>query len=266
MLNTVEEKINKVKDILKRFNRVVVAFSGGIDSTLVLALALKTCKHVIAATVYLPYIPLRHINRAKLIASELKVKHIIINEPKLPDEILYNPPNRCYLCKKKMIKLIKNTTNTDIIIDGTNADDYKEYRPGLKALEEENVVSPLALAGMTKNDIKYSLKILGLDKWDAPPTTCLLTRIPYGDLVTYSRLKKIEKAEEIIINTTSIKHVRVRDHGDLARIEVPKEKFEILLNPLVSSTIVSELKKLGYRFITLDLEGYKRSSAPVSLE
>ena len=156
-----------------------------------------------------------------------------------------------------MIELIRGVVEVEAIVDGSNADDYREFRPGLRALQEEGVLSPLAMAGMGKGDVRAALRALGVAGWDAPPTTCLLTRIPYWSLVTPSRLRRIEEAENVVREVAGVEHVRVRDHWDIARIEVPRDQARRLLEPEVATTISSRLRRLGYRFVTLDLEGYR---------
>jgi uncharacterized protein len=266
--NSVAKKL--VEKLMQWFKAVkplvMVLFSGGVDSSVILATACLSigCENVLAVTVTSPIRFPEDLEWAKKIASMLGVKHVIVETNELSiKEFVSNPPNRCYICKKhlaeKVIELVKKF-NVETIVDGTNADDLKSYRPGIKAFREIGVRSPLAELGIGKEEVRVIAKALNLPNWDRPPMTCLVTRIPYGELITIEKLRRIAKAEEIIKSLTGVKLVRVRDHNYIARIEVyPKERKKFFDEKLMDR-IAYELKNLGYKYVTLDLQGYRSGS------
>lgn len=249
---------------LKQFGSLAVAFSGGVDSTFLLKASSDALPgKVLALTVSTPYIPQWELQEASELASQLKIPHCIIQVAP-PVTLANNPPERCYLCKKALFdELIKEAKQRGYrhIADGTNADDAFDYRPGRKALEELGVHSPLLEAGLGKEEIRKLSAILGLPTANKPAYACLLTRIPYNTNVTENLLRNIENAERYL-HSAGFPDVRVRHHGEIARIEVP----EHIMSRLVSSTqlrkIIAHLKNLGYRFVTLDLEGYRKPEHP----
>ncbi|NEZ47384.1 ATP-dependent sacrificial sulfur transferase LarE [Clostridium niameyense] len=257
--------MNKYKELityLKNLKSVAVAFSGGVDSTLLL----KACKealgdNAIAVTVVSPYVPKWEIEEAKELVKEMGIKSFFIEVPIL-EEMRSNPENRCYLCKKAIfnkIKLLAKENGVEYVVDGTNADDIKDYRPGLKALRELEIKSPFLENSITKEEVRAFSKELGLKTWNKPAYACLLSRIPYNQNIDENDLNRVEKSELYLMNL-GFKGVRVRSHGDLARIEVQKNDREKLIDGNILDNISIELKRLGFKYVTLDLEGYKMGS------
>lgn len=263
------KKTEKLNNILKGLGSAVIAFSGGVDSSFLLYSAFKSKNIRIAAvTIKTPYIPQREIKEASEFASRYGIKHHIL-ELDFPGLIRHNPTDRCYLCKKTLFSHIRsyaNTHNFEYILDGSNFDDTGEYRPGMKALKEMGIRSPLLESGMTKKDIRDSLRNEGLEIWDKPAMACLLTRIPYNTEIRPEALRTIEEAENILFEN-GYPGARVRMHGDIARIECLHGYLEkIILSPS-REEIVAKLKKLGFRYISLDLEGYRTGSLnPLNIE
>jgi pyridinium-3,5-biscarboxylic acid mononucleotide sulfurtransferase len=259
--NGFEEKINKLRKILKSLKSVSVAYSGGVDSTFLLAMAKEVLgKNVLAITAASPMIPTFEIKEAKIIARKLKVKHILLKTSPLENPALkYNPKDRCYICKKSLFIKFLNLADKygyPYLADGTNFDDLKSSRPGLKALSELGIRSPLAEAGLTKGDIRKYSKIMGLPTWDSPALACLATRIPYGEEITEPKLNQIDQAEDYI-RSLGFKQVRVRYHFPIARIEIDPEVITNIIEPSMSKKVVERLKAIGFDHIVIDLEGYR---------
>ena len=259
--NGLEEKVNKLRKILKSFKSVSIAYSGGVDSTFLLAIAKEVLgKNVLAITAASPMIPTFEIKEAKIIARKLKVKHILLKTSPLENPALkYNPKDRCYICKKSLFIKFLNLTDKHsypYLADGTNFDDLKSSRPGLKALSELGIRSPLAEAGLTKGDIRKYSKIMGLPTWDSPALACLATRIPYGEEITEPKLNQIDQAEDFI-RSLGFKQVRVRYHFPIARIEIDPEAISNIIEPSMSKKVVERLKAIGFDHIVIDLEGYR---------
>lgn len=237
-----------------------IAFSGGVDSTFLLRASVEILgrERVKAFTVKSPYIPEWEIEEAKEICSALDVSHILI-ELGIPASVRENPTDRCYQCKtivfSEILKAAKEQ-GCSLLCDGTNFDDTKDYRPGLRALDELGVISPLKLAEFTKDEIRAHSKTFGLSTWDKPPYACLLTRIPYNITVDDTMLRQIESAEVFLMGL-GLRGIRVRHHGDIARIEVEEREMEKMLDMELMSRINSHLQSLGFSFVTLDLGGYK---------
>jgi uncharacterized protein len=259
-----EEKIYKLKNILKDMRSAVIAFSGGVDSSLLVKIAADTLgKNVIAVTAKSPLLPKEELAHAKKMSKSLDCRHIIVNSNVLEiKEFLNNPKNRCYLCKRQLflkLILLKNEYNLNFVIDGTNFDDHYLYRPGLKAAEELGVRSPLAECRLSKEEIRKYSKLAKLSFWDRPASSCLATRIPYGEKISKSRLEKISAAEEYL-RFLGFRHNRVRYYYPLAKIEVAKEEIPKILQADISEKIIKKFKKIGFRHITIDIEGYRTGS------
>lgn len=254
------EKYEKLVKNLRQLEKVLVAFSGGVDSTFLLQAAKDALgkENVIAVTVISPYIPKWEVEEARQLAKAMDLRHEFITVG-IIDEIKNNPEDRCYLCKKAIFgKILEYAQKENIkyVIDGTNKDDLKDYRPGLKALKELQVVSPLKESDMTKEDIRTMSKKLNLSTWDKAAYACLLTRIPYGSQIKVKDLERIEKAEVFLMNL-GFKALRVRSHGELARIEIGSQELEQILDIDLMDKISKGLKEAGFSYVTLDMQGYK---------
>ena len=247
---------------IKEMKHAVVAFSGGVDSSLLTYAAHEALgNNMVAITVRTPYIPDWEIKEARLFARKYSVSHEIIELP-IPANIIQNPPDRCYLCKKEIFKIIQNRAkeiDISTIIEGSNKDDLSDYRPGMRALAELHIASPLLQLGIDKETIRKLSREIGLATWDKPAYACLLSRIPYHTKITATELERIAKAERVL-RELNIFGSRVRSHGDIARIEVPKANFANLLNTGLRTLLIEKMKACGYVYVTLDLEGYQTGS------
>lgn len=258
-----ERKSEKLDTILKELKSFVVAFSGGVDSSFLLYRA-NTLKRInmIGVTIRTPYIPQNEIEESVEFAKTHGINHTIV-DLSFPESVRNNPIDRCYLCKKTLFtELVSFAGNNGYryVIDGTNADDTSDFRPGLKALRELGIRSPLLEAGLTKKNIRELLRQEGLSIWDKPAMACLLTRIPYDTQVSEGMLKMIERAEYFLLNK-GYPGTRVRIHGDLARIECLPGYFERITQNPDKELIINSLKKIGFRYVSLDLEGYRSGSS-----
>jgi uncharacterized protein len=257
-----DTKLAKLNSILKELDSFVVAFSGGVDSSFLLYRACKIRnENIIALTIRTPYIPAREIDEATEFAEKYGIRHRILDLA-FPDNIRSNTIDRCYLCKKTLFSEIMKFARENgykYVIDGTNADDTGDFRPGMKALQEMGIKSPLLESGLTKKNIRDLAKAEALDIWDRPAMACLLTRIPYNTEIKEGTLRMIEQAENIMLER-GYPGTRVRVHGDLARIECLPEYLEkMILNP-DRQLIITNLKRIGFRYVSLDLEGYRTGS------
>jgi uncharacterized protein len=241
-----------------------VLFSGGVDSTLLLALAQKAWERPpLAISILSPLMTPEEKTGLRALAGLLGVPLKIFygRETGLP-AFRQNPPDRCYHCKKNRYQLVRpflEKKGIRFLLDGTNADDLHDYRPGLKANREAGIISPLAELGWTKTEIRKTARRLGLPNWDRPAAACLASRIPYGDPVTPALLKRIAAGEEAL-HKMGLRECRLRSHGTLARVEVRPEDLERMLDKKNRAALVRALKKLGYRYLTLDLEGLRSGS------
>lgn len=258
----------KFEDLIRWFKKresVLVAFSGGVDSSVVAAAAtIALGNHALAVTAESALLPPWELKDAKKVAREMGVKHLMIklNELKNP-EFVKNPRDRCYHCKKELIAHLKKVARSkgiETIVEGTNADDLKERRPGALALKEEGIRSPLAELGITKEEVRKIAAFLRLPTAEKPPMACLATRIPYGQTITLECLKRITKAEGFIKRLAGVKQIRVRDHDGIARIEVGKDERRLLFDEEKMSIIDRRLRSFGFKYVTMDLAGYRSGS------
>lgn len=250
---------------------IMVAFSGGVDSTLVLKIACdeasKTGRQAYAVTICTRLHPVKEKEETKEICREIGAGHILLVVDELKEAgIMNNPVNRCYLCKKQIFLKIKEKAaelGIQTILEGTNEDDLHVYRPGIQALHELGIVSPLADASLCKEDVRALAAEYGLKTSSKPSTPCLATRFPYGTMLDYEKLTRVEKGEAYL-KSLGLHNVRLRVHGDIARIEVDEDAFGVLTGR--GKEIAAHLKELGYVYITLDLEGFRSGSMDVKLE
>ena len=257
------DKLAELKIILEEIGEVIIAFSGGIDSTFLTKVAFDILKDkAVAITINMPQLPRDELEEAQKIAKEIGIKHLIIYATDMDYSWFdSNPPNRCYICKKGGIELIRefcaNNGLSGQIIEGSNYDDLDDYRPGFKAVKELAVRSPLMEAKLTKEEIREYLKEMEIDCWDKPSSPCLATRFFFGEKITAEKLTMVDKAEKYL-RGLGIRDLRVRVHGKLARIETFKQYYNLLTNN--SENISEELKEIGFEYVTLDLRGYKRGA------
>ena len=262
-----KEKFLKLIDWFKSVESpVLVAFSGGVDSSVVLTVASLALgrSNVLAVTATSPIHHEEDLLWAKRVAELLGVTHILVESHELKDpNFISNPPNRCYFCKKSLAEELSKVAErfgAKTVVDGTNASDLSGYRPGLLAFVEAGVRSPLAEVGITKDEAREIARALSLSNWDRPSMSCLATRIPYGEPIDVEKLKRVAEAEKIVKALTGVSVVRVRDHGYIARIEVSRDERKKLFNDSTMDRVAEELRKLGYKYVTLDLHGYRSGS------
>jgi uncharacterized protein len=268
-----EEKATILKEVMEEYteNNVMIAFSGGVDSSLVLKMACESASHkgnkVYAATLNTMLHPAYEIENAKKVANEVGAIHLILEVNELDNAgILNNPIDRCYLCKKYLFEeIIKkaNELNVNTIMEGTNEDDLHVYRPGIRAIHELGIKSPLAKAGITKVEVRQLALDYGMSVSNRPSAPCLATRFPYGTSLCYEKLRIVEKAENYI-KSLGINNVRVRVHDDIARIEVDEKEIFKIIEKSKETTIF--LKNLGYSYVTIDLEGFRSGSMDIHLK
>ena len=265
MNHAIREKQKQLEEIFRSMGKVLVAFSGGVDSTLLLKVAKDTLGggNVLAVTALSPLYPEREVTGAKRAAQELGVRHLLIesNELEIPG-FSKNPANRCYFCKKELFEKLLHTAREEgipSIVEGSTLDDEMDHRPGRKAVRELGIRSPLKEAMFTKAEVRDLSKDLGLRTWDKPSFACLASRFPYGEEITAEELRKVEEAEEFLFGL-GFRQVRVRHYQSLARIEVFQEEMGRLIETLLRERVVSRLKEIGYKYVTLDLQGFRSGS------
>jgi len=259
------EKIKKLESIVREMGSMLVAYSGGVDSALLLAVSSAILgDKVLAVTAASELSPPGEVEEAAALARSLGAKHLIIRVKDLEnDQFTANTPERCYYCKKQRFLSLKELAaqhSLNWVAEGSNVDDLRDYRPGHKAVTELGIRSPLLEAGLTKAEIRQIARDKGLSVWNKPAMPCLVTRLPYGVPITPQTLQRIGQAESLLSELLGIKEIRVREHGDIARLEMPREHFAQVLDPKLAGKIYKELKELGYSYIALDILGYRQGS------
>jgi uncharacterized protein len=265
MEKSLEEKFSRLKEIFRCMGKVVVAFSGGVDSTFLLKVAKDTLgeRNVLAVTALSSLYPDRELTGAKKVAQEMGVRHLLIESNELEIEgFSKNPPNRCYFCKKELFEEMRNLAQQEgipFVIEGSTLDDDKDHRPGRKAIQELGIRSPLKEAWFMKEEVRELSRALGLSTWDKASFACLASRFPYGEEITLEALRMVDEAEAFLFSL-GFKQVRVRHYQNLARIEVYPEEISRLMNGSLREKVVSRLKEIGYQYVTLDLQGFRSGS------
>ncbi|MCB2306917.1 ATP-dependent sacrificial sulfur transferase LarE [Clostridium estertheticum] len=259
-----EMKFQKLKDSIQGLKSVAIAYSGGVDSTFLLKVAADVLGNkVIAITAKSTTYPEREFKEAVKYIGDIGAKHIVIISEELEIEgFAKNPIDRCYFCKKELfskVRKVADDNNINAVLDGSNADDVSDYRPGMKAANELRVISPLKDAGLTKDNIRELSKRLGLPTWNKPAFACLSSRFPYGNEITVEKLSMVERAEQFLLDL-GFRQIRVRHHGDIARVEVNVQERNKFFSTEMMDKVANELKNIGFKYVTLDLLGYRTGS------
>ena len=260
----IQQKYEALQSILKGYKSVAIAFSGGVDSTFLLHTAQKVLgQQVLAVTAASPSFPARERAEAEAFCQKNNIRHVIVDSGELDmEEFRSNPPNRCYLCKHELfhrILQVASENGMDCVAEGSNMDDLGDYRPGLRAIEELSICSPLREAGLYKEEIRILSRKAGLLTWNKPSFACLASRFVYGERITEKKLDMVDRGEQFLLDL-GFTQVRVRLHGNIARIEILPEEFSRLIIPETRIHITDEFRKIGFAYVTLDLTGYRTGS------
>lgn len=265
-----QDKLTRLEEYIRGLGSLAVGFSGGVDSSLLLVVAANVLgDKAMAITGVDASIPERELKEAKEFCKEREIRHIICKvNPMKEESYRHNSPDRCYFCKHGIfteIKKIAAENGIEYVAEGSNMDDLGDYRPGLKAVEELSVKSPLREAGLTKQDIREISKALGLPTWSKPAYACLASRFVYGEEITEEKLRMLDQAEQFLIEHGFLEE-RVRIHGNIARIEVPAKDIERLASEEIREAVYEKFKALGFMFVTIDMKGYKMGSMNATLQ
>lgn len=266
-----DKKLKRLQDLIRPFERVIVAFSGGVDSTFLLRVAVDVlgADNVLAVTADSPSVSRLELAEARKLAEQMGARHQVIRTYELDDpRYAENPPERCYFCRLDLNRRLRDMAEEQgysAVLNGTNADDHGDWRPGMRAADEFGIVSPLADAGITKEDIRRLSREMGLPTHDKPANPCLATRIAYGVQITPEVLAQIERAEEYL-RGFGLREFRVRHHGDLARLELPPHRIAEFVEPQRGAEVVARLRELGYTYVTIDLAGFRSGSMNDAIE
>ena len=257
-------KYERLLAILRERKRIAVAFSGGVDSTFLLYAAKQALgDQVTAFTAVSVFFPRREKDEAADFVREQGIDQVIVDFAPLREEgVAENPKNRCYLCKRALfgrLQKMAQERGIDTVAEGSNLDDPGDYRPGLRAIEELGILSPLREAGLTKGEIRELSRRMGLLTWDKPSFACLASRFVYGETITEEKLHMVDAAESLLLEL-GFGQFRVRIHGRMARIEVPEQQLDLMLQPKVRKRVACQLHALGFSYVSLDLDGYRTGS------
>ncbi|MBI2480239.1 MAG: ATP-dependent sacrificial sulfur transferase LarE [Planctomycetia bacterium] len=264
-MSNFDEKTEQLLTLIRSFESCAVAFSAGVDSTVVAKAAqLALGQSAVAVTGSSASLASGELDEAKSLAECIGIRHIVIPTDEFANaSYTQNAPDRCYHCKTELYTQLDGITEqlgVKVVLNGANVDDTNDYRPGMKAASEHSVRSPLAECGFTKADVRALAEQWALPIWDKPATPCLSSRVAYGEEVTSERLQMIDRAEQIL-RGQGLRNVRVRYHrGDLARIEVPADEIAKFIPTEIRSKLADQLRQLGFKFITIDLEGFRSGS------
>lgn len=263
-MSSIDGKVENLRAAVRSAGSMAVAFSGGVDSTLLLKVAAEELgERALAITIDTPFHSRHEVADARRLAAEMKVRHLVLEVDPLRDgQLSSNPPDRCYLCKRAVFTLcleLARNNDCSVLSDGSNVDDLKEHRPGRRALQELGVASPLMEAGFTKPEVREYSRLLGLSTWDKPPLACLLTRFPHGEEITPERLRMVERCEDFL-REKGFGLFRVRAHGELARIEAIGEELLRLVQPGVREEVARFFHAIGFNHVSVDLDGYRCGS------
>jgi uncharacterized protein len=260
----IENKLDRLKNHIKQLESVAVAYSGGVDSTFLLKIAHDgQGDNVIAVTARSSTYPEREFREAAEFVQKMGIRHVVITSEELDIEgFSDNPTNRCYYCKRELLsKVIEVAQRNNIrhVVEGSNVDDSGDYRPGMQAVRELGVGSPLREAGFGKEDIRILSKKMNLPTWNKPAFACLASRFPYGQKITRDKLQVVDQAEQFLLDL-GLRQVRVRHHGNVARIEVSQAERAKFFNTELMDRVYEKFKQLGFMYTALDLKGYRTGS------